>query len=175
MDTDQDRIAEIETIVDGATLELILDTNAASINNWVRSGIIQKKGRNEYLLVSSIRRYVQSIRNKKGNNSLELQKRRELADTIRAEKEAELKELELQKKRGEVIAADVALKILIKCQAPIKAGLEQMPRLCYEVNPSDPEHARTILERHKMQIFESIEKSLEQIKELDSTDKPNDS
>jgi len=26
-----------------------------------------------------------------------------------------------------------------------------------------------------MQIFESIEKSLEQIKELDSTDKPNDS
>lgn len=100
---------------------------------------------------------------------------KEFEQTRKIKADADLAELELQKKRGEVIAADVALKILIKCQAPIKAGLQQMPRLCYEVNPSDPEHARTILERHKIQIFESIEKSLEQLKELDSTDKPNDS
>mgnify|MGYP000920852943 FL=1 len=70
------------------------------------------------------------------------------------ETKTKLAELEHKVKTGQLIGMSEVESLLREWYGPVSAHLKTQPeRLAHQVNPSDPEHARQILDAERTQIF----------------------
>ena len=166
-------IAEGRQVSSDATVKAIelaewLGTTRKTVSILTTDGVLKgeriSRSEIQYPLKESVQRYCQwvSTGKNKGKNIKDLTMRREIAETDRAEYEAELKRIQLRQDEGTLADRSLIKSTIASVLTPVKSHIMNLKALGADCNPSDRLQAERVLDQEKGRILKAIEKALNQ-------------
>jgi len=160
-----------EQVVTSSDIAKVLGVSLARISQLVTTGVLRRNRENFFPLCNSVYNYIHALKNKPG--SKEDKSAYEKARTRKMEAEADIKEMESKKKKGELVEIDDVVNIVKKEYTSIRQKLFAIPnKIALEIlGCSSPKESQAMLEAAINEALRELQ--LDESKEIVSDEEEN--